>query len=280
MNRKSRRPPLQSTSRRMLAILGLQVAPEHAEGQRVAEAHAVARGDLLVDRDQGRAGIVGGPPVAGHELGAVRHGLGIGEAPVAADRPRDIVRDLDLGDGPTGDPNDPGPQAGQELLQAAARHLGQDLAQDLALLRLDVDQVERRCAGRQAQLHLVVEVAGEDRHRRQQRDARSQGHDHARRRRARPMQVRDREAQGEAAAMLQTAGREQQQAGEAPEQECGHGHGEHEPGADRRLRDAQDRHSGQRQHGHAHHHQIARARPAARRRDQRPKQACRRHLAR
>ena len=98
----------------------LQVAAEHVEGQRVAQPDAVA-----LRRSPRRSR----PGAARHSRPATRRPatssvpsgtrLGIGEAAVAADRPGDIVRDLDLGDRPAGDAHHPRAQAGQELLQAA-----------------------------------------------------------------------------------------------------------------------------------------------------------------
>ena len=182
-----------------------QIAAEHVEGERVAQPDAVASRDLLVDRDQRRPGIVGWPPLAAEDLGALGDTFGIGQAAVAAHRPGDIVRDLDLGDGAAGDAYHPRPQARQELLQLRARHRAEVGAQRLLLLRLDVDQIERRRLDRQAQGDLVVQVARDHRHRREQCHARTQGDDHPGRGRARPMEVRDREAECEPAAMPQTA---------------------------------------------------------------------------
>src|SRR3546814_12252613 len=54
------------------------LAPQHAHGQRVADADIQNPGRLLVQRDQRRPALVAWPPPARHPTPAFRHGVAIG----------------------------------------------------------------------------------------------------------------------------------------------------------------------------------------------------------
>ena len=81
------------SSWRRLAIRAVIVAAEHVHADRVADRQAEIVGDLLLERDERLAVIVGRPPIAGDDSGILRHRLRIGDAAVAAERPaRSLAR--------------------------------------------------------------------------------------------------------------------------------------------------------------------------------------------
>src|SRR3546814_819971 len=63
------------------------LAPQHAHGQRVADADIQNPGRLLVQRDQRRPAIVAWPPPARHQIAAFRQGVAIGHPAFAAQEP-------------------------------------------------------------------------------------------------------------------------------------------------------------------------------------------------
>src|SRR3546814_20907021 len=63
------------------------LAPQHAHGQRVADADIQNPGRLLVPRDPRRPAIVAWPPPAPHQTAALPHGVPIGHPPYAAHAP-------------------------------------------------------------------------------------------------------------------------------------------------------------------------------------------------
>ena len=77
---------VKSTLRR-LAMRPCDLAAQHVQGHGVADLQSGALGDLLVERDQGGAGIIGRPPFAVGDHGAGRRGRGIGDAAVAVTAP-------------------------------------------------------------------------------------------------------------------------------------------------------------------------------------------------
>src|SRR6202020_2991388 len=76
------------------------VATEHVDDDRVAEMKTEAFRHLLLHRHQRRPGIVARPPFASDNLGALGRLVGEGDAPIAFQRPGDIVAGLDLFDRP------------------------------------------------------------------------------------------------------------------------------------------------------------------------------------
>ena len=97
--------------------LGLDHPAQHVEAEAVADPDAVGGRDLVLDRDQRRAGIVLGPPGAGDQLGARRPRADVAQAAVVAERP---VVDPGLVDRHAVDPHDPAPDDRRDLHQLGA----------------------------------------------------------------------------------------------------------------------------------------------------------------
>jgi imidazoleglycerol-phosphate dehydratase len=70
------------------------VAAEDIDRDGIADLEPEALGNLGLHGDQGLAGIVRGPPLAGDDAGAFRHGGGVGQPAVAVDHPLRLRRRL------------------------------------------------------------------------------------------------------------------------------------------------------------------------------------------
>src|SRR5690606_34955046 len=127
-----------------------QVAAEDVDGDAVAELQAELAALLGGEAHLRRAAVVGGPPRAVGERGALGRRRGVGDAAVAVQGP---VRPGDLGGGAVVDPGDDAAEHRRGLnLGDAGRGAG-DVEKARELVVLDVDEEEGRGA--------VGQVAGD-----------------------------------------------------------------------------------------------------------------------
>src|SRR3546814_192845 len=133
----------------------LDVAPQDVDGQLVAGADTQRAADLVVQRNQRGAVIVGRPPFAGRDLVDRARLAHPGEAAVAAEHPLHVARNLELAGRHAVHGGDAPAQHGDLLQLADAGEALHQRIEVLDLVRLDVDEVEARRFLRQALADLA-----------------------------------------------------------------------------------------------------------------------------
>ena len=235
----------------------------------------VGRGDLVLDRDERRPGVVRRPPRAGHQLGPRRRLGGVAEAAVAPQRP---VLDPGLIHRHALDADDAAPDHRPELQDVRTVDRGHRLLEAVGLVPLDVHEEHAGRALGQMQLDLGREIALEQGDHGQHRQPGAERHDHAPRPRARTLQVGERDAHTRAAPFPDQPGRPQDEPGDAGQQGGRDHRHRDEDRAEAAVGDPGHRERCERRQAEPEPDQRGDRRQAPRRHQQRPEHAGGRHL--
>ena len=175
--------------------LGRELAPQHVDGEGVAEAEAEVARHLFRQRDQRRPVMVRGPPFAGNDLRARRRVGGVGEADVALHHPFRAGRDLGLSHRHAVDTHDPAAQHRHAAAVVGAGGLGDQPFEGRDLVFLNVEEKEGRPLAFPLLADLGAEIALDQRDRHQHREPGAERHRDGDGGGARPAQIGEAESE-------------------------------------------------------------------------------------
>ena len=200
--------------------LQIDIAAEHIDPDGVADMDAPAAGEGGIERHERRAVILGPPPVACDDVVAGGRIGGVGQSPIAAQRPGSVRRGLDLVGRNAIHRDDAGSEAGN-LLHVLDARLGVDQRLEARQLGvLDVDEEEAGSFGRKLVQDLPLDVALDQRNRCQGGEAEANRDQHQRGGGPWAVQAGEAKANGGAAnAAGCTGGQHDQRAAEAEQQQ-------------------------------------------------------------
>ncbi len=243
-----------------VADCGRDVAAEHIDDDLVADLEVEPVGDLLLERHQRRAVIIGIPPFALDHLRSLGDFAGIGQAAVALQHPFGVGRRLEVFRLDAAGGDDAAAQHRHVLDGRLRRGLLEECGEAVGFGGGDIDEIERRRAIRQRRQELPPQIAVDLRDRDQHGQTEAERHHHRRRQRAGPVDIGDRQPQHGDAGPRQAARQRHQAGGDAAQQREHHDRGSHEHRRDPLVIGEPDRHRDQQRDHHRHQREIAPAR--------------------